>query len=60
MVYLLVVLAQFSYYIDFGSVKAYEIAYICVDISALFSSLMLDWVVYNLSQNTGQYAHFND
>ncbi len=47
--YLLVILAQYSFYIDRNSVKAYEISTISELITNLFSSLMLAWVVYKLN-----------
>ncbi len=47
--YLLVILAAYSTYIDPSSVKAFEISEISIEITYLFSSLMLAWVVYKLN-----------
>ncbi len=47
--YLLVILAEYSYYIKNNSVKAIEISVISILITNLFSSLMLAWVVYKLN-----------
>ncbi len=56
--YVLVILAEYSFYIDLGSVRALESAIISISIATLFSSLMLAWVVYKLSQNTDVLATF--
>ena len=56
--YVLVILAEYSFYIDLGSVTALESAIISISIATLFSSLMLAWVVYKLSQNTDVLATF--
>ena len=57
--YLLCILAAYSGYIKLGSLKAYEANNISWLIANLFSSLMLAWVVYKLSQNTDVLATFN-
>ena len=57
--YVLCILAIYSTYIDTQSVRAYEMTTISVLIANLFSSLMLAWVVYKLSQNTNKLVTFN-
>ena len=57
--YVLCILAEYSAYIYLNSVKAYEANNISWLIANLFSSLMLAWVVYKLSQNTDVLATFN-
>ncbi len=58
--YLLCILAEYSFYIDVNSVKALEIADISSLIANLFSSLMLAWVVYKLSQNSDVLVTFKN
>jgi hypothetical protein len=47
--YLLCIFAAYSTYIGPNSVKAFEISDISFEITNLFSSLMLAWVVYKLN-----------
>jgi hypothetical protein len=56
--YLLVVIAFYSYFIKADSEKAFIVTSICELITMTFSSLMLAWVVYNLSKNTKVIAVF--
>ena len=58
--YLLSILAEYSFYIDPNSVKAIEIKDISFLITNLFSSLMLSWVIYKLSQNSDVLVTFTN
>ena len=57
--YVLVILAEYSFLIDAKSYKSYEISAVCTLLTQLFSTLMLAFVVYKLSQKSDKLVWFD-